>query len=270
MREMAASAKTKKGVRTITPLPLQKLSLKKHLGLINRPLSYLFERTDYERQNILRYNVTTFNLDRMKKLLSLLGNPHKKIATVHIAGTKGKGSTCTMLAKMLEANGYKVGLYTSPHVVSLHERIMVNSTMISESEMLGLINRVHGSVERMAKTNDTPTFFEIMTAMAFMHFVDKETDIAVIETGLGGRLDSTNVIEPKVVGITSLSLDHMQQLGKTIESDRTGKSGHFQKRCAHRYRSAGPRRDEGPKTPCVGTKVTDKRNRPRYRLFVSF
>ena len=91
----------------------------------------------------LRYNVTTFNLDRMKKLLALLGNPHKKIATVHIAGTKGKGSTCTMLAKMLEANGYKVGLYTSPHVVSLHERIMVNSRMISESEMLGLINRVY-------------------------------------------------------------------------------------------------------------------------------
>jgi dihydrofolate synthase/folylpolyglutamate synthase len=162
-------------------------------------------------------------------LLSLLGNPHKKIATVHVAGTKGKGSTCTMLAKMLEANGYKVGLYTSPHVVSLHERIMVNSTMITESEMLGLLNRVHSPVERLAKTNETPTFFEIMTAMAFMHFADKETDIAVIETGLGGRLDSTNDIEPKVVGITSLSFDHMAQLGKTIELIAQEKAGIFKK-----------------------------------------
>lgn len=227
--KMAALTKSKKGVRKTTSSSVAKVKSKKALRTYKQALSYLFERTDYERQSALRYNVTTFNLDRMKKLLSLLGNPHKKIATVHIAGTKGKGSTCTMLAKMLEANGYKVGLYTSPHVVSLHERIVVNSTMITESEMLGLLNRVHSPVERMAKTNETPTFFEIMTAMAFMYFSDKETDIAIIETGLGGRLDSTNVIEPKVVGITSLSLDHMQQLGKTIELIAQEKAGIFKK-----------------------------------------
>ena len=95
-------------------------------------MKYLYERTDYEKEKSLRYNVTTFNLARMKKLLSLLGNPHSKIHTVHIAGTKGKGSTATMLGKMLEANGYSVGLYTSPHVVHLHERITVDSKMVSD------------------------------------------------------------------------------------------------------------------------------------------
>ena len=190
----------------------------------------MFERTDYEKEKRLRYNVTTFNLARMKKLLSLLGNPHKKIHTVHIAGTKGKGSTATMLAKMLEANGYNVGLYTSPHVVHLHERITVNSEMISSSEMRELLNRIHAPVEKMSKVDaDAPTFFEIMTALAFMHFIDKSVDIAVIETGLGGRLDSTNVIKPKVVGITSLSIDHQHQLGNSIASIAEEKAGIFKR-----------------------------------------
>jgi dihydrofolate synthase/folylpolyglutamate synthase len=127
---------------------------------------------------------------------------------------------------MLEANHYKVGLYTSPHVVHLHERITVNSRMISEPEMLGLMNRVYAPVEKVSKT-DSLTFFEIMTALAFMHFLDKAIDIGVIETGMGGRLDSTNVIKPKVVGITSLSLDHMNQLGNTIDSIAREKAGVF-------------------------------------------
>jgi dihydrofolate synthase/folylpolyglutamate synthase len=164
----------------------------------------------------------------MQKLLSLLGNPQKQIHTVHIGGTKGKGSTATMLARMLEANGYNVGLYMSPHVVHLHERITINSTMISDSEMCGLLNRVYAPVEKMSKT-DQPTFFEIMTAMAFMYFHDKEVDIAIIETGLGGRLDSTNVIKPKVIGITSLSIDHQNLLGDTIDSIAKEKAGIFKR-----------------------------------------
>ncbi len=197
---------------------------KKAFRSYQQAIDYLFKRTDYEKEESLRYNITTFSLERMKKLLSLLGDPHDKIPTVHIAGTKGKGSTATMLAKMLEANDYKVGLYTSPHVLHLHERIAVNSEMISDSEMKGLLNRVYTPVEKMSKT-DPPTFFEIMTAMAFMYFVDKEVDIAVIETGLGGRLDSTNVIKPQVIGITSLSIDHQQQLGNTIDSIAEEKAG---------------------------------------------
>ena len=203
-----------------------KVKSKKAFRTYQEAIDYLFKRTDYEKEERLRYNVTTFSLERMEKLLSFLGDPHNKIPTVHIAGTKGKGSTATMLAKMLEANDYKVGLYTSPHVLHLHERIAVNSHMISESEMRDLLNRVYAPVERMSKT-DPPTFFEILTALAFMYFVDKAVDIAVIETGLGGRLDSTNVIKPQVIGITSLSIDHQQQLGETLASIATEKAGIF-------------------------------------------
>jgi len=201
---------------------------KKAFRNYQQAIDYLFARTDYEKQERLRYNVTTFNLNRMQKLLSSLGNPHKKIHTVHIGGTKGKGSTATMLARMLEANGYRVGLYTSPHVVHLHERITVNTKMISDSEMCGLLNRVYAPVEKMSKTAP-PTFFEIMTALAFMYFLDKAVDIAVIETGLGGRLDSTNVIRPKVIGITSLSIDHQNLLGDTIDSIAREKAGIFKR-----------------------------------------
>jgi len=204
-----------------------KVKVKKPFRTYQQAIDYLFAKTDYEKQERLRYNVTTFDLDRMEKLLSLLGNPHNKIHTVHIGGTKGKGSTATMLARMLEANGYKVGLYTSPHVVHLHERIMVNSEMLTEAEMRDLLNRIYAPVEKMSKT--PPTFFEIMTALAFMHFVDKRVDIAVIETGMGGRLDSTNVIQPEVVGITSLSIDHMQQLGNTIDLIAEEKAGIFKR-----------------------------------------
>ncbi|MHC4647843.1 MAG: bifunctional folylpolyglutamate synthase/dihydrofolate synthase [Planctomycetota bacterium] len=207
---------------------LRAVKTQKPFNTYDKAIGYLCGRTDYEKETRLSYNVTTFNLGRMQKLLGLLGHPHKKIQTVHIAGTKGKGSTATMLAKMIEANNYNVGLYTSPHVVSLHERIMVNSQMIRNSEMLGLLNRIYRPVEKMAKT-DCPTFFEIMTALAFMHFVDKEVDIAVIETGLGGRLDSTNVIRPKVVGITSLSIDHQRQLGDNINSIAREKAGVFKR-----------------------------------------
>ncbi len=224
---MAKSKKITRKKQTKKSSPkIVKVESKKAFKTYKEAMKYLYEKTDYEKQSHLRYNITTFNLKRMEKLLSLLGNPHKKFSTVHIAGTKGKGSTATMLAKMLEANDYKVGLYTSPHVVSLHERIVVNSQMISEREMLGSLNRIYAPVEKMSKT-DPPTFFEIMTAIAFMHFADAKVDIGVIETGLGGRLDSTNVIRPEVVGITSLSIDHQNQLGDTIDKIAKEKAGIF-------------------------------------------
>ncbi len=195
----------------------------------DQALDYLFKHTDYEKQQKLRYNVTTFDLDRMNELLKGVGDPHKKVRTVHIAGTKGKGSTATMLARMMEANSYRVGLYTSPHVSSLHERITVNSEMITRKEFLGTINRLHPVLEKMGRKNSFPTFFEIMTAMAFLFFVEKKTDICVIETGLGGRLDSTNVITPSVVGITSISIDHQNLLGPTLEHIAREKAGIIKK-----------------------------------------
>jgi len=195
----------------------------------DRAIRYLFDKTDYERQRNLRYNVTTFDLGRMEKLLRAVGNPHKKFPTVHIAGTKGKGSTATMLARMIEANEYSVGLYTSPHVTSLHERIVVDDKMIVRKDLVALINRIYAPVERMDKNGDCPTFFEIFTAIAFMHFADTDVDIAIIETGLGGRLDSTNVIKPSLVGITSISIDHPNLLGETIDLIAKEKAGVIKK-----------------------------------------
>jgi dihydrofolate synthase/folylpolyglutamate synthase len=202
---------------------------KKAFSNYQEALAYLLEKTDYEKEEHVRYNGSTFSLERMEKLLSLLGDPHTKINTVHIAGTKGKGSTATMLAKMLEANGYTVGLYTSPHVVHLHERIVINSRMISDAEMLAMMNRLYAPIEKLTKNGGAPTFFEIMTALAFTYFADRRIDIGVIETGLGGRLDSTNVIVPKVVGITSLSIDHKRQLGDTLDRIAMEKAGVFKR-----------------------------------------
>ena len=136
---MAAVRKTTKKRSARKSSSVAQVKSKKAFRTYSQAISYIFDLTDYEKQRILRYNVTTFDLGRMEKLLSLVGNPHKKIKTAHIAGTKGKGSTATMLARMLEANGYKVGLYTSPHVMHLHERITINSQMIAKTDMLRMI-----------------------------------------------------------------------------------------------------------------------------------
>jgi dihydrofolate synthase / folylpolyglutamate synthase len=188
-------------------------------------LNFLNSVTDYEKQSRVGYNHTNFSLSRMNRLLKGLGDPHKKLRTVHIAGTKGKGSTATMLAHMLRGCGYSVGLYTSPHLVDIRERITINGRMIVESEMTKIMAKVAPVVRRLAK--DTPTFFEIMTAAACLHFVDKKVDVAVMETGLGGRLDSTNVIKPDVCGITSISYDHTAQLGNTLGKIAEEKAGIF-------------------------------------------
>jgi dihydrofolate synthase / folylpolyglutamate synthase len=186
-------------------------------------LKFLFSQTDYEQMLRVRYNRDTFSLDRMRNLMKALGDPQKEIRTVHIAGTKGKGSTCTMLAGMLQACGHKVGLYTSPHIMDVRERIQVNGEMISQAALTRLICRVEPLIETMIA--DKPTFFEIFTAMAFCHYLDEQVDVAVIETGLGGRLDSTNVLEPAVCGLTSISKDHMHQLGSTLSKIAAEKGG---------------------------------------------
>lgn len=185
-------------------------------------MKYLRSQTDYEKMLRVRYNSDTFSLDRMRLLLKKLGNPHEKIETVHIAGTKGKGSTSMMLAAMLKSCGHKVGLYTSPHICDIRERININGQDIPRTTLTKLIAKVAPHVEKM---KDKPTFFEIFTAMAFCYFAEEKVDIAVIETGLGGRLDSTNVLKPKVCGLTSISMDHMHQLGKTLSEITLEKAG---------------------------------------------
>jgi len=190
-------------------------------------LKYLFALTDYEQMLRVRYNQDTFNLNRMRRLLKKLGDPHRKIRTVHIAGTKGKGSTATMLAEMLRACKYRVGLFTSPHLCDIRERIRVNGEMIPRVRMTRLIAQAQPAIEKMA--DDEPTFFEIITALAFCYFTEEKVDIAVIEAGLGGRLDSTNVLRPSVCGVTSISLDHTKQLGDTVAKIAAEKAGIFKR-----------------------------------------
>lgn len=188
-------------------------------------LKYLFQQTDYEQMLRVRYNRDTFNLDRMKSLLRRMGNPHKKIRSVHIAGTKGKGSTATMLAEMLKACGYKVGLYTSPHICDIRERIQIGGDKITQVAMARLVCQAEPHIEKMK--NEKPTFFEILTALAFCHFANEGVDIAIVEAGLGGRLDSTNVLSPTVCGVTSISLDHTAQLGGSLDKIAAEKAGIF-------------------------------------------
>lgn len=222
------TATRSKATRKVAPrTSVRAMSPRKPARTYASALKYLFTHTDYERMRRVRYNSDTFSLDRMELLLKKLNNPHKKIRTVHIAGTKGKGSTATMLAAMLQACGYRVGLYTSPHICELRERIRINGDMITQIALTRLICRIEPFVEKMGKNK--PTFFEIFTALAFRHFADQKIDIAVVECGLGGRLDSTNVLSPDVVGLTSISLDHTHQLGNTIDKIATEKAGIFKR-----------------------------------------
>lgn len=190
-------------------------------------VNYLDSLTNYERVLRTQYTPANFGLSRMNRILSALGNPQRTFKTAHIAGTKGKGSTATMLAEMLRGCGLKVGLYTSPHLLDIRERIIVDGDKISESEFAKAVWGV-ARVTSRAKVSE-PTYFEVLTAAAFRYFADEEVDIAVVETGLGGRLDATNVISPEVVGITSISFDHMAQLGPTLESIAREKAGVIKK-----------------------------------------
>jgi dihydrofolate synthase/folylpolyglutamate synthase len=189
-------------------------------------MRFLATLADYERLRIVRYNTQNFDLERMRTLLKKLGNPQDQFRSVHVAGTKGKGSTCAMIASMLQACGYKVGLYTSPHLVDITERIQINGEQISHAEFARLIKAMEPMIGRM---KPTPSYFDVLTAAAFKYFADQKVDIAVIETGLGGRLDSTNVIKPEVTAITSISKDHMAQLGNTLALIAQEKAGIFKK-----------------------------------------
>ena len=186
-------------------------------------LRYLFSVTDYERMSRTSYNRANFNLARMNRILAELGNPHKDLRCVHIAGTKGKGSTAGMVAAMLRGAGYRVGLYISPHLMDIRERVTINEELIPQETMASIIANLSKIIKKLSK--DTPTFFELMTAMAFKYFADNKVDYAVIEVGLGGRLDSTNVIKPEVCAITSIGYDHMAQLGDTLSSIAAEKAG---------------------------------------------
>lgn len=184
----------------------------------NQAIAFLYNQTpQFERIGAAAYKP---GLETTRRLDDAFGNPHRRYRTVHVAGTNGKGSTAHTLAAILQSQGYKVGLYTSPHLVSFRERIRVNGAMIPDSDVVDFIER-----NQSMDFDGSPSFFELTTIMAFDHFARQGVDIAVIETGLGGRLDSTNIITPMLSVITNISKDHTAQLGDTLEAIAGEKAG---------------------------------------------
>ncbi len=187
-------------------------------------IDYILSFADYER---MPRSAVVFDLRRMERLLARMSNPQNAAKTVHIAGTKGKGSTAAMLASILKQSGYRTGLYTSPHLLSIRERIQVDGRQISEDEFARLAARIKPEVEAVNTSSDLGelTTYEILTALAFMYFQDRGVAYQVLETGLGGRLDATNVVQPEVCVITSISYDHMDVLGDTLAEIAREKAG---------------------------------------------
>jgi dihydrofolate synthase/folylpolyglutamate synthase len=176
--------------------------------------------------NIPKFGVKS-GLDNIKTLLQLLGNPEKDLKIIHVAGTNGKGSVCTMLSYILCEHGYKTGLFTSPHLVKINERIKINNSDISDDDLVEILNIVKEKINYMVENgHNHPTFFEILVAMTFIYFKKEKVDFVVLETGLGGRLDSTNIIKNPIVSvITSIGYDHVNVLGNTLEEIAKEKAG---------------------------------------------
>ncbi|MBI3328876.1 MAG: bifunctional folylpolyglutamate synthase/dihydrofolate synthase [Nitrospinae bacterium] len=190
-------------------------------------VSYLSRFINYERQPGVAYSRDTFDLGGFERFLAQLDNPHQSLKTVLVAGTKGKGSTAAMIASIAQASGLKAGLYTSPHLCSIRERVRVNGQLISEDAFAALVTELLPLIEAsgLGAARRYRTFFEILTALALMHFADGGVDVAVLEVGVGGRLDSTNVVRPLVSVITPISLDHTDLLGDTIPLIAAEKAG---------------------------------------------
>lgn len=184
-------------------------------------LNYLYSFVDYSLTRNLRYSPEIFNMERMKSFMNLLGDPHLDYPVVHVAGTKGKGSTCALIANVLKTAKYKVGLYTSPHLQEFTERIKVDNIDIEKDILTSLVEEIKPVINNL----EGLTTFEITTALAFLFFSRIKVDIAVIEVGLGGRLDATNVVQPMVSIITTISKDHVKILGNTLEKIAKEKAG---------------------------------------------
>lgn len=178
----------------------------------NQSLDYLYSFVDYSLKHSSELAKADFNLDRMFALMQSLGNPQNKYPIIHVAGTKGKGSTSALCASSLKAAGYKVGLYTSPHLLEYTERIQINGESISHAQLIELVEEIKPYVAKI----EMLTTFEITTALAFLAFGKYGVNAAVFEVGLGGRLDATNIVTPQVSVITSLSYDHTAVLGNTL------------------------------------------------------
>lgn len=196
-------------------------------------LEYILGFTDYEKSPSLLYSAANYDLRRVEDLLQRLANPHLKARTVHIAGTKGKGSVAAMIASALCAAHHKTGLFTSPHLHTLRERIAVDGEPISEQALISAIDELRPQVEAVNHdgTYGQLTTFEVMTAAAFLYFRNRRVDFQVLEVGLGGRLDATNVVNPEICVITPISLDHVAILGDTVAKIAAEKAGIIKPGC---------------------------------------
>jgi dihydrofolate synthase/folylpolyglutamate synthase len=187
----------------------------------DQALDYLYSFVDYSLKHSSELAKAEFNLGRMRALMAELGHPELRYPILHVAGTKGKGSVCALAANGLRSAGHDVGLYTSPHLLDYCERIQVDGAPITHADLVSLVEVIKGPVSRVPKL----TTFEITTAIGLLYFAEKKCDAAVIEVGLGGRLDATNVVSPTVTVITSLSYDHMAVLGDTLAQIAAEKAG---------------------------------------------
>ena len=179
-------------------------------------LAYIEKFVDYERSPDFSRQARLYNLNRISLLLERLGNPQERLQVIHIAGSKGKGSTAALIASVLTQAGYKTGLFTSPHLITPRERCRINNELISESDIAYYIDKLKPAIDTVSASEfGRVSFFEIYTALAFSYFADKATDFAVIEVGLGGRLDATNVVTPVATVITPIALEHTAILGET-------------------------------------------------------
>ncbi|GIW92031.1 MAG: folylpolyglutamate synthase [Pirellulaceae bacterium] len=193
-------------------------------------LGFLWQRINYERTAPATYPAADFRLARMHRLMALLGDPHLGLPVVHVAGTKGKGSISTMVAEAIRRNGLRVGLYTSPHLERIEERYVLDGRPCLPAELVRLVEWVRPAVEQLdrwaaSRGERGATFFEITTAMAFGYFAHQGVDLAVLEVGMGGRLDSTNVCRPELCIISAISFDHTRQLGNTLSAIASEKAG---------------------------------------------
>lgn len=192
------------------------------------PIDWLLSRVNYERTPFVPYGEEALKLGRMRELLHRLGDPQERLRIVHVAGTKGKGSTCAMIAAAFETAGVSTGVFTSPHLERLEERFAIGGHPCTADELAALVGRVRPPAEAMDREEGGgPTFFDLTTAMALEHFATRAVGAAVLEVGLGGRLDSTNVVTPVVAVVTSISLDHTKLLGATRDKIAAEKGGIF-------------------------------------------
>ena len=182
------------------------------------------ESLDY-LNGLLKFGIK-FGLDRITALADAFGNPHRKLRVIHVAGTNGKGSTCAFIASILREAGYRTGLYLSPYVFDVRERIAIDGNNISEDDFAALATEIRPVAERIGSTDlGEVTEFEVKTMMAYLHFARRQVDFAVMEVGMGGRFDATNIVTPLVAVITNISLDHTERLGNTVEQIAFEKSG---------------------------------------------